>query len=55
MLRRRGGARAGPAAAELILAGSFLLIGTGANATVGTGMLHPPANIVHPEHTDCKK
>jgi len=34
------------------LTGSFLLIEPGTNATVGAGMLHPPAQTARPEHTD---
>jgi len=34
------------------LTGSFILIEPGTNDTVGAGLLHPPTEIVRPEHTD---
>ncbi len=34
------------------LTGSFILIEPGANATVGAGMLFPPAEVVKPEYSD---
>jgi len=34
------------------LTGSFILIEQGTNATVGAGMLLPPAEVVRPEHQD---
>jgi bifunctional enzyme CysN/CysC/sulfate adenylyltransferase subunit 1 len=34
------------------LTGSFILVEPGTNATVGAGMLLPPAELVKPEYTD---
>jgi bifunctional enzyme CysN/CysC/sulfate adenylyltransferase subunit 1 len=34
------------------LTGSFILIEPGTNATVGAGMLFPPAEVVKPEYSD---